>query len=466
MGDVTATSPAGALATAIRAKAISSRELLDLYVDRIERLGPPVNAVVTFDIDRARDAAALADERTARGESAGPLHGLPVTIKDAIETEGIRSTGGSSELASHVPARDAPAVARLKGSGAIVFGKTNLSRWSGDLQTFNELFGTTSNPWALGRSPGGSSGGAAVAVACGFTSFELGTDLGGSIRNPSHFCGTYGLKPSFGIVPQRGNLDHVGGGTTDTDIVVFGPMARSADDLELLLSVLAGPEPERAVAWHIALPPAAQVTPADFRIGVWFDEPACPVANEYGTLLKAAADALADGGARVEEAHPPVDFSEQVNLFLRMGAAAGSLSMPEEVGAALAGSHLAWLKLDEERGRLRAVWSDWFAEFDVLLCPVAPTTAFPHTQDGDITTRTIDIDGASRPYLELTSWVGLIGVLGLPSAVAPIGRTATESMPAGIQIVSPFLHDLRSIHLARLMTDIVGGYTPPPGFAP
>ncbi|HEV7761066.1 MAG TPA: amidase family protein, partial [Acidimicrobiales bacterium] len=220
LDDDTATWTATQLAAAIRAKDIASRELLDLYLDRIDRLDTTVRAVVTLDADRARDAATAADEATARGDALGPLHGLPVTIKDAIETEGIRSTGGAVELIDHVPTRDAPAVARLKDAGAVVFGKTNLPRWSGDLQSYNEMFGTTSNPWDPERVPGGSSGGAGAAVAAGFTSFEVGTDIAGSVRIPSHFCGVFGLKPSYGLIPQRGYLDHVGGGTTDADINV------------------------------------------------------------------------------------------------------------------------------------------------------------------------------------------------------------------------------------------------------
>ena len=185
-----------------------------------------------------------------------PLHGLPITIKDAIETAGIRSTGGARELETHVPARDAPAVARLKAAGAIVFGKTNVPRWSGDIQTFNDVFGVTNNPWDHTRTPGGSSGGAAAAVAAGLTSFELGTDIGGSVRIPSSYCGVFGHKPSFGIVSQRGYLDRVGGGRTDPDINVFGPLARSAEDLDLLLDVLAGPNADDAVAWRLQLPAA------------------------------------------------------------------------------------------------------------------------------------------------------------------------------------------------------------------
>ena len=238
-----------------------------------------------------------------------PLHGLPITIKDAIETEGIRSTGGAVELTDHVPDADAPAVARLKDAGAIVFGKTNLPRWSADFQTYNDLFGVTSNPWDVDRTTGGSSGGAAAAVAAGFTSFELGTDIGGSVRIPSHCCGVFGLKPSFGVIPQRGYLDHVGGGTTDVDINVFGPITRSADDLDLLLGVLAGPEPERAVAWRIDLPASDARSLADLRIGTWLDDPASPIDAEYARMLARRGRRLADAGAKVDDDHPPVDFA-------------------------------------------------------------------------------------------------------------------------------------------------------------
>src|SRR4051812_21655696 len=316
MDEQMATQPAVRQAEAIRAHDVSSRELLELYLDRVERLNPAINAVVTLDTDRARIAADAADAALARGDAVGPLHGLPVTIKDAIETEGIRSTGGAVELTDHVPARDAPAVGRLKDAGAVVFGKTNLPRWSAALQTYNELFGVPSDPWDLERTVGGSSGGAAAAVAAGFTSFELGTDIGGSGRIPAHCCGTFSLKPSFGVIPQRGYLSHVGGGTTDVDINVFGPITRSADDLDLLLGVLAGPEPERADAWRIDLPAYDAGSLGDLRIGTWLDDPASPIGSEYLGMLRAAADRLADAGGRVDDDRPPVDFAAQRDLFV------------------------------------------------------------------------------------------------------------------------------------------------------
>lgn len=438
------TKSATELAAAIRAKELGSRELLESFVDRIERLGGPLNAVVTLDLGRARAAADAADAATARGDSSGPLHGLPTTIKDAIATEGIRSTGGAVELRDHVPAADAPAVARLKDAGAIVFGKTNLPRWSGDIESFNEIFGTTNNPWDVTRVPGGSSGGAGAAVAAGFTSFELGTDIGGSVRIPAHFNGVFGLKPSFGVVSQRGYLDHVDGGTIDVDINVFGPLARSADDLDLLLGVLAERE----------LPPVK----TDVRVGVWFDEPACPVASDYRALLRAAADRLADDGVKVEEAHPPIAFDEQVRLFSNLVLAAMSPAFPPDVADARSGSHHQWIRNDIERSRLKAIWAEWFESYDILLCPVTPTAALPHMQ-GEFSQRTMTVDGVERPYWENVSWTGLIGVVGLPSAVPPIGRTP-DGLPVGVQCVGPHLGDRTAIEVARRL----GAYEPPPGF--
>ena len=462
---VRGTSTATELVAAIKSKEVSSRELLDMYLDRIERLNGPVNAVVTLAVERAQAEAAAADEATANGSALGPLHGLPITIKDAIETEGIRSTGGAIELTDHVPAADAPAVAKLRAAGAIVFGKTNLPRWSGDLQTYNEIFGTTNNPWDPARVPGGSSGGAATAVSCGFTSFELGTDIGGSVRNPSHCCGVFGVKTSVGVIPQRGYLDHVGGGTTDADINVFGPIARSAKDLDLLLGVLAGPPPEQAPAWRIELPAATATHGlSGQRIALWLDDPGCRIDKGYLSVLQKTASALEAAGAKIEEAHPPVEFAEQVGLFTAMITEAITPSMPAEIGAAFSASHLTWLENNKKRTALQRVWAEWFASWDALLCPVLPTPAFPHNQDGDMFSRTMTINGEERSYLDNVAWAGLIGIVGLPAAVPPLAHTA-EGLPVGVQVVTPYLHDRAAVQLAGLIADSAsGGYRVPPGF--
>ncbi len=458
-----ATLPAVQLADGIRSGKFTSRDLLELYLDRIDRLNPAINAVVTLDADRARIAADEADAALARGDDVGPLHGLPVTIKDAIETEGIRSTGGAVELTDHVPAQDAPAVARLKDAGAIVFGKTNAPRWSGDIETFNELFGGSNNPWNVDHITGGSSGGSAAAVAAGLTSFELGTDIGGSVRIPSHCCGVFGLKPSFGVVPQRGYLDHVGGGATDADVNVFGPIARSADDLDVLIGVLASPAPEHAPAWRVELPPSDKQSLDEFRIGLWFDAPDCPLDTEYRAMLGATVDALSDTGAKVDEGRPPVDFADATGLFFRMVGAAASVSAPDEVAEVSAGSHRSWLRAEQERAQLRRVWADWFEDYDLFLCPVLTVPPFRHNREGNIMDRTVEVNGEPRSIISTISWPGFIGVVGLPSAVAPIGHTAA-GLPVGIQLVSPYLHDLRSVRAAKLVGELTAGYQVPPGF--
>ena len=453
----------GRLADAVHRREIASRELLSLALDRIDRINPKLNAVVTLDAERAGVQAAAADGATARGETTGPLHGLPITVKDALETAGLRSTGGAVELTDHLPVADAPAVARLRAAGAVVFGKTNVPRWSGDLQTYNEIFGTTNNPWDPARVPGGSSGGAAAAVAAGLTSFELGTDIGGSVRIPAHCCGVFGLKTTYGIVPQRGYLDRVGGGVSDCDINVLGPLARSAEDLDLLLGVVAGPLEEDAAGWRLELPAPKATSLADYRVGVWLDEPSVPLGAEVRAVARRAVDVLADAGARVEEAHPGVAFDEQVTLFMEAVGAAVSPGMDPALGEVVAGGHLNWLHALDRRAGLRRAWADWFDSYDLLLCPVIPVEAFPHNQQGDFIDRTVDIDGVDHPYPSLISWTGLVGIMGLPSAVPPVGFSATTGMPVGLQVVAPWYHDREAIVAAGLLADACGaGYRVPP----
>ena len=440
---------------------MSSRELLAIQLERVDRLNPVVNAVVTLDIEGAQAAAAAADERTARGADTGPLHGLPVTIKDAIETAGIPSTGGAVELRDHVPPADAPSVARLKTAGSIVFGKTNVPRWSGDIQTFNDLFGTTNNPWDTSRTPGGSSGGPAVAVATGMSAFELGTDIGGSVRIPSHFCGVCGHKPSWGIVSQRGYLDHVGGGLIDADINVFGPLARRVADLELLLGVLAGPDDELAPAWKLRLPPPR---PSSSRS--CGSAPGSTTRQGRSTprslaILETAARELATAGARVDRSRPPVDLATTVALFEDLLLPAISLSLPAPIGDPLSGTHRRWLERNEDRARLRRVWADWFVDHDVLLCPVLPMVAFPHDHAGTVADRTVVINGKPRSHGAALAWTGLIGVAYLPSTVIPVGHTTT-GLPVGCRWWDRYLGDRTCLRVAEALERLCGGYEPPP----
>ncbi len=445
------------LEAALRSRQLSSRELLAAYQRRVEALNPRINAIVTSDDARAEEAAARADELGARGRWLGPLHGLPFTVKDAIETAGLRSTGGAPELASHIPTADAPAVSRLTSAGGVLFGKTNAPRWSADIQTHNDLFGVTRNPWDLDRTTGGSSGGAAAAVASGMTGFELGTDIGGSIRLPSSFCGVFGHKPSYGVISQRGYLDHVGGGTTDADVNVFGPIARSVEDLELLFGVLAGPDAEDGVAWRLDFPAARAQSVADVRIGTWLDDPSAAVESEVGDVLHAAVDTLARSGLSVTPDRPDLDLAAVERLYFGLVGAAASVGLDPEGGM----SHGQWLDLNAERAGVRQTWQRWFAGHDVLLCPVVPTAAFPHDTAGPVIDRTVDIDGKLRSHVSLSTWTGMVGVAYLPSTVIPVGRTRS-GLPVGMQVVGPYLEDLTSLWVARQFARVLGDWEPPP----
>ena len=444
-------------AGAIRSGEIGAVELLDAQLARLERLNPQVNAVCTLAVEAARERASAADEATALGQTWGPLHGLPVTIKDAIATAGIRSTGGSPVLLDHVPHHDAPVVMSIKNAGAVVFGKTNVPLWSGDFQTFNEMFGTTNNPWDLARVPGGSSGGAAAAVACGMTSFEIGTDIGGSVRVPAAFCGVFGHKPSFGTIPTLGYLDEPNGGVTESDVNVFGPIARSADDLAMLFDLLAGPAPDRAVGWRLDLPRADITDLRSLRVATWFEEPSVPMDNEMIAILDGVAECLSRLGVAVDRGvRPQFDFTDawQTGGWL-IGAACNVSDGERDV------SHNEWLLADRRRTRLRHRWAEFFENVDVLLCPITLTPAFPHQQDGTWATREIVVNDTSVPYLSLEAWPALIGSAYLPSTSAPVGHTAT-GLPVGVQVVSPYLHDYRSIAVAGLISDLVDGYAVPP----
>ncbi len=441
--------PAHVQARAIRDGETSSRELLELCIERIEKLDGDINAVVTRDFDVARREADQADAVLARGDPVGPLHGLPITIKDALETDGIRSTGGAEALKDYLPVRDAPVVRKLKDAGAIVFGKTNLPEWSGDAQAYNELFGTTRNPWNLDRVPGGSSGGAAAAVATGMTAFEIGTDIGGSIRFPAAFCGVFGHKPSFGIVPSTGYLDHADGGTTEADVNVVGPIARSGEDLELLLPLLL----KDTSPWEVRLPEPTDV--AAMRVAAWLDDPVCPVDREVLEVTTRATEALEASGLRVDrEARPDLDFASlRVVAGLLVLSAVPSSTEPDL-------SHDRWFELHKQRVEARVRWAEFFERYDVLLMPVSIVPPFPHMHT-KMSERTLSCNGEERPYWDIASWTMLVGMAYLPSTVPPIGLSSS-GLPIGIQVVSRYGADLTTIRFAAHLSRLCGGYQPPP----
>jgi amidase len=402
------------------------------------------------------------------------LAGIPITVKDSFETEGLRTTCGAPQWSRHVPPANADAVQRLVDAGCIVFGKTNTPIYAGDLQTYNILFGTTTNPWDRACTCGGSSGGAAVAVACGFSAFDLGSDIGGSIRTPAHFCGVYGHKPTYALVPARGHIPPPPGTLSLPDLAVYGPLARSADDLAVILKTLADPtvrlqEPKR---------PLDQC-----RVAVWFDDPDFPLGTAVREVLEAAVDALARAGARIERRRPAGALAALFDDYLRLlwpittahltpralerlveaGAAHPADSWHAKLARYAIAPHREWLAVNERRERLRRRFADLFRECDVLLMPVSPVSAVPHDQSEDLMARSISVDGESCWYWEQLGWVAPATMAFLPATAAPAGRSR-QGMPVGIQIVGPHLGDLATIDFARQMADVIGGFVPPPGF--
>lgn len=457
---------ATAQAVAVAAGEVSSVELVTSYAERIEALNPQLNAVITLDVDNALAAARRADEAVRRGDRLGPLHGAPFTAKDAIATAGLRTTAGTAEFSDYLPRNDAVVIQRLREAGAILLGKTNLPAWSGDIQTHNEVFGTTRNPWDLDRTPGGSSGGAAVAVAAGLTGFEVGSDIGGSLRIPAHFCGVYSHRPSYGLVPQRGFLSSPHGDDLEMDINVLGPIARSVGDLQRLLGVMAGPSPSHAAAWSVNLPPPRKPRNGAWRIGLWFDEADTPLDPEIRSCLSAAAEVMQNGGAQLTVDRPDINVIESRELCSAGIIAAMTPTATTPEAEARGGSHAEWLRARVRREQIRGIWADWFTRYDALLCPVLGTAAFPHDHAGTIATRTVEIAGESQTHREFAhAWNGPIGLVGLPTTTVPIGVTSA-GLPVGMQIVGPFLEDLTPLAIAAHFEELTGGFQPPPGVSP
>jgi amidase len=468
------------LAKKIHQREVSSREVLDLFLERVVTLDKRINSVVTIDAERARAEADAADAVLAQGDVRGPLHGVPMTIKDSFQTAGMRTTSGAPELADFIPQEDAWPVARLRAAGAIIFGKTNLPIYAGDLQSHNEVFGTTNNPYDLSRTPGGSSGGSAAALACGFTPLELGSDIGGSIRLPSHMSGVVGHKPSYGIVPAHGQIPGPPGTLTLADLAVAGPMARSVEDLELGLEIMAGPNRWEQRAWRLELPAPRCQTLREYRIAAWLDDPRCRVEPEVRTLLEAAARALADAGASVDmEARPEFSLEKVMTTFFALLQAALAGGVPRDkldsyaattgdtpyanTRRLLAMRHREWLSNNERRLQLRKRWETFFQEWDVMLLPVMPCPAIPHDHSEPQAARLAWVGGEQRPYWDLLTWMAPAGVCYLPATVIPVG-CLSNGLPVGIQIVGPYLEDRTTLDLAKHLLNIVGGCPRPPGF--
>ncbi len=475
------------LVRALAAKEISSRELVDAAIARIEAVNPRINAVVVKDYERARAAADAADAALARGESK-KLLGLPMTVKEQFNIEGLPTSWGRPDAKGWMPPGDALVVSRLKAAGAVILGKTNVPLDLGDWQSYNEVYGTTNNPWDLGRSPGGSSGGGAAALAAGLVPLELGSDIGGSLRAPAHDCGVFSHKPSLNLIPMRGSGPPQApvNVPVGNNLAVIGPMARSAADLALALDVLAGPdEMWDGIGYKLALPPPRHDRLADYRVLVIDTHPLFPTAKSVSAALNTLADGLAKAGCKVTRPNrttPPLAFLTRNYVELLAAEDQDSLT-PESRARILADastlppdddslratylrgatmSHAAAMQAGYIRGGLRARWQAVFAEHDVILCPPMPTPAFPHDHSPKLRRR-IDVDGRSLPYENQIVWATIPTNCGFPSTTVPVARTE-NGLPVGVQIISGYLSDRTTLAFAGMIEREYGGFIRPPGF--
>ncbi|WP_329331605.1 amidase [Streptomyces sp. NBC_00663] len=472
------------LAAALRAGEVSSVELTEQAIARIERDDKEVNAICVPDFDRARAAARDADRARARGEDR-PLLGIPVTVKESYNVAGLPTTWGVPPYRDHLPQEDAVQVSRLRAAGAVLLGKTNVPLGLQDIQSFNEIYGTTNNPWDHTRTAGGSSGGSAAALAAGFGALSIGSDLAGSLRTPAHFCGVYAHKPTLGLAAARGMVPPSAPALpAEHDLAVVGPMARSARDLTLLLDVMAGPDPlTSGVAHQLTLPPARHERLRDFRVLVLDEHPLIATGAAVRAGVRRVADALAEDGARVER-HSPLlpDLTAAALVYARLLFAGAAARYPEDAYdelraqaarlraddvslsaarlRATVSSHRDWIEADNRRELHRHAWRQLFGEFDAVVCPITPTPAFPHDHDPDLLGRRIDIDGVAYPYLDQLVWAGLATMPGLPATAVPAGRSA-EGLPVGVQLIGPMFEDRTPLRLAELLERTIGGFQAP-----
>ncbi|SEO68554.1 amidase [Aquisalimonas asiatica] len=478
---------AARLALMIREGEVSAEALLEHLLARMTVCNPPLNAVVVTDVDAARQRAREADAALARGERWGPLHGVPMTVKETYEIVGMPTTAGAPSLREHRSTHNAVAVQRLLDAGAVIYGKTNVPLFAGDLQTYNAIYGTTVNPWNPECTPGGSSGGSAAALAAGLTPLELGSDIGGSIRTPASFCGVCGHKPSYGIVSMRGHIPGPPGSLSVADISVAGPLARTVDDLDLAIGLLLGPDPEQATGWRVELPPARHDYGREFRVAAWLDDPGCPVDAEVVALLEGLVERLRGEGIAIDTAARPagIGIARSHDTYYQLLTATMGAGLPEQVFSGMLAQadsaapddtgyparfargatqrHAQWLRANETRLHMREAWQTFFGAFDVMLAPAIHVPPFAHDHGQPMAERRLPVNGVDRPYMDVLTWAGLAGVVHLPATVVPVGRTRA-GLPVGVQIIGPYLEDATPLAFARFVEAVTGGFEAPPGY--
>jgi amidase len=441
--------PARVLTYLLRHRELTAAEVLNTYIERIGRLNPSLNAVISADFDQARQAAAAADQTLARNETAGPLHGVPMVIKDGHDVAGLRTTIGTA-LFDHIPERDGTVAARLRTAGAIILGHSNVPPFLAEYRTDNAIFGRTNNPWDLRRTPGGSSGGAAAALAAGLTPIEVGSDYGGSLRLPPHFCGVYGLMATERRVPTTGFWRPAENTPRSIRILIsLGPMARDLGDLELVLRVIAGPDGRDTEVPPVPLHDRRRRALSELRLAAVTALPGATVAAGLRAEVERIASEASDAGACVEDRLPKVSWEEQRLSGELMTAVTGVF----DPGAWLPDEHcsLAWyLTALDRRDRFISAWEDFFGGYDALILPPATTTAFDHDSTADA--------GQERQMV-------FANLAGLPALTVPAGRDEA-GLPIGVQIVGPHWSEIRLLEIAAELEEsgILPGFARPPGY--
>jgi amidase len=437
------TATAAATARAVRDGTISAREACDAAIARIERLDGPINAVVVRDFARARAAAKHVDA-TRTKDDRRPLLGVPMTVKESNDVAGLPSTWGMPVFKDLPVHEDGIAVARLKAAGAVILGKTNAPVALADWQAVNPIYGRTVNPHDHTRTPGGSSGGAAAALAAGMVPLELGSDIGGSIRVPAHMCGVFGHKPTYGLIPLKGH-GFPGTDTIDVPLAVLGPMARTTNDLSIAFDVLAGPL--KGVAYKLDLPPARHTTLSAYRVLVLDTHPVAATDTTVRNALHTLAGKLDRAGARVDyETNGLPDLATAHRDYTKMLTAVTTRGTP---GVTTIDAH-AWMELEDEQMRLARHWQTVFSDFDIVLAPPFGTPAFPHEDEPNWSARKLKIDGQDTPYGAQVGWPGVATFPGLPATAVPIAKTA-EGLPIGVQIIGAKFDDRTTLSFASLL---------------
>jgi len=466
---------ATALLQAMDLRKISAVELLDASAARSHQLKTRINAVVAEDLVTARRRALEIDERRAGGETSetlGRLAGLPMTVKDCLDVEGLPASAGLEAFTDR-SARDAFVVGHVRSEGAVIWGKTNVPVMASDWQSYNALYGVTNNPWDIERTPGGSSGGAAAALAAGVTSLEIGSDIGGSLRIPAGFCGVYAHKPTHGLISTRGHVPPPPGMVAEPDLAVVGPMARSARDLRLLLSTLTTTVAAKGSATGLA----------GLKLALWLEDPAFSLDAEVRTAIETFAADLRSEGCEVELIRSPVDGAELLETYATLllpivGAGAPNIAVMERFRGlaklamafgkpdwartllAMTATHREWMMANEKRAKMGLAARRVFEKCDAIIAPISPVTAFAHDHSPFRKRKLVCSDNRKIAYDAMLHWIALPTACGLPATAVPISLSG-EGLPIGVQLIGPRGSDSKLLSLAQAIEERLGGFRPP-----